>query len=264
MPIGRWLIPLIRVIKGILSIVMFTITAIIFLAIFSGFAASADTNCVAWPMQADDIDAGIREKTSLQRQPAWIMFHCQPEAVSVLTPMTALLPLWLRKCGVSNGRKRKGIMEYISGNPGCIVSDIAWDEKIPRGTVRYHIGYLQSQGKILLIKAGKFLRIFPNFPMADKRKVAIQSLLKNKNNRKLIWAIFHGKGMTNQELSRHLCMDKSLTYRYIQKLVKNNVIASKETGMAKQYYIRDDFRPIIGELLTGYNGKAAKKHDGTE
>jgi predicted transcriptional regulator len=242
--------------------IKYVLVAVLFFNISAYPALSDNGGYVAYPTNPDNhyretpVNEGEMRQVSFSELPLWVKLSYLSGGLSILTSLALFLPLGIRKIKAKNDRNRKSILEYISGNPGCSISDLNKREKIPRGTVRYHIDRLVDEEKILLVKAGKCLRLFPKSQATDEKEKMVQSFIRNKNYRKLLLAILCKEGITNQELSENLGMDKGLTYRYIQKLLVNNIIVIKAEGKTKLYYVKEDKKTFVIKLLTDKNAIA--------
>lgn len=168
------------------------------------------------------------------------------------TSFNLTILLALRKERLPSKFNRYTILKYILNNPGCSVSDINRQQKIPRGTTRYHIRRLEKEGKIVLRKVGKYLRIYPDSPSVDEDEKSLLHYIRNTNYRKILCMILNKGGVTNSEISRKCGMDRSLTYRYLKRLLSNNIVSSYYEGKTKGYYIKKEIGPVLTTLLTNH------------
>jgi predicted transcriptional regulator len=115
--------------------------------------------------------------------------------------------------------------------------------------VRYHIQRLESEGKIILKKIGKFTRLYRNSSTYNDREMVIASHVRNATSRQLLEAILECPGMTNQRLSERFNIDKSTVYVHMQKLISDEIVVSEIDGKQKRYFIADTARPAVIKLL---------------
>lgn len=246
-----------KIIRYFSRIAVCAFIACLFVDIVTGLALSDNGGYIIIPNNSSvesiysDYD-GYDKQISFFELPLWIQIFYISSTLSVLASLSLFLPLGIKKVRSITGQKRSNIQAYVSDNPGCPVSEICQRENIPRGTVRYHIERLIKEGKIIVMKSGKHLRIFPNGRTAGEREKIIQSFMQCKNYRMLLMMILNRDSISNQELSEQLKIDKSQTYRQLQKLLKNKIIEFKRDGKTKQYYITEEIKPFIIELFAYY------------
>ena len=111
------------------------------------------------------------------------------------------------------------------------------------GTVRYHIQRLESEGKIVLKKIGKFTRLYRNSSTYDDREMVIASHVRNETSRQILEAILESPGMTNHSLSERFNLDKSTVYVHMQKLINDEIVVSQIDGKQKLYFIAEAAKP---------------------
>lgn len=145
--------------------------------------------------------------------------------------------------------KTESIFEYINNNPGCIISDISKKLFFSSGAIRHYIIKLEDNGKIVQRKIGKFNRLFSRSPAHTEMEKLIFSLISNNKNRSLLISIIDNDGITNQELSKKLIMEKSDIHRRIKVLLNNKIIISKKKGRFKYYYLNYEYFDMILKLI---------------
>lgn len=119
------------------------------------------------------------------------------------------------------------------------------NENISEGTARYHIKKLEAEGKVILKRMGKFVRLFVSSHAIGQKEKLIASYISNEMDRKLLYALLKGRGVTNQELSKKFHMKKSSTYRYLKKYVENHIIEFKIECRNKKYYLDQETENIL-------------------
>jgi predicted transcriptional regulator len=148
-----------------------------------------------------------------------------------------------------DNKNRKSVFDYILGNPGCTAPEVARDQSMNMGTVRYHIQRLELEGKIILKKIGKFSRIYRNSSTYNDREMVIASHLRNETTRKLVQATFETPGTTNQALAEKLNIDKSTVYVHMQKLLDDDIVYSETEGKQKRYFVQEAAKPMIIKFM---------------
>jgi predicted transcriptional regulator len=157
-----------------------------------------------------------------------------------------VIPLILGKTEhVFKNQKRKNIMKYVNGNPGCTIAEISKDLKINRGSLKYHLLILKVDNKISYLKAGKFTRVFKNNGNWEKNDKILASHLRNDTGKLLLLAILENPGMTNQGLAESFQLDKSTVHWYTEKFSNDGIIRFESEGKYKKYSVNPNFEPDI-------------------
>jgi predicted transcriptional regulator len=152
-----------------------------------------------------------------------------------------------------HNRNKEAIVEYVTNNPGCILSHIIRNESISEGTARYHVKRLEAEGKIILRRMGKYVRIFNASHATNDTEKLIFSFINNETDKKLLFAILEGRGPTNKALSESFHMSKSSTYKYLKKYLNNRLVEFKLDGRHKKYFLRPEIKDILsGREISGY------------
>lgn len=115
--------------------------------------------------------------------------------------------------------------------------------------MKYHIYKLESEGKIILTKMGKFSRLFQSSETFKDNGQVIATHLKNETSRLLLWTILENPGMTNQELAEKFHIAKSTAHWYIQQLSKDKLIVSKQEGKYRRYSVNADVEMILLKFM---------------
>ena len=190
------------------------------------------------------------KSVSFWELPLWIQVSSVSGALVAGIGSLALFPFVIRKFrGPINNQNRSSILSYILGNPGCTAPEVSREKYINMGTVRYHIQRLESEGKIVLKKIGKFTRLYKNSSTYSEREMVIASHLRNATSRQLLKAILEHPGMTNHCLSEQFSLDKSTVYVHIQKLINDEIVISQIDGKQKRYFIQESARPSLERFL---------------
>ncbi len=114
--------------------------------------------------QKELIDTSGADATiSLWELPIWIKIAYISGVFLAFLGLFKIIPIVLGKIkNLLENQSRQGVFKYILNNPGCCIAEISEQQKINRGSVKYHIHRLKSEGKITLTKMGKFSRLFQN------------------------------------------------------------------------------------------------------
>ena len=202
------------------------------------------------PEQRAQIDTGGADGTvSFWQLPLWIQLYVLPGlllgAISSLALGAAIVVRHRRR----ENKNKQGVLAYVSGNPGCTAPELARDRRMNIGTARYHIQRLQDEGRIVLQKIGKYSRIFVNSHTYDDREKLIAAHLNSESSLLIIKTLMETPGLSNQKLSEELGMEKSLVYRYMQKLLDDRIVTFEWEGKNKLYYIDTGAKEVLIKLM---------------
>ncbi|MEA1945265.1 MAG: winged helix-turn-helix transcriptional regulator [Euryarchaeota archaeon] len=137
-------------------------------------------------------------------------------------------------------QNRQNISKYIIDNPGTTKAEISRNLGVNRGTVKYHLHKLKSEGEIVSMKVGKFTRLFKNSSALKNNEGAIAAHIRGETSRILLWAILESPGITNQELAEAFRLDKSTVHWHIHKFLADDMIKFEKEGRYLKYYVNDD------------------------
>jgi len=206
-----------------------------------------DTNLT--PEQAAAASSGDVQEVSFFQLPLWIQLYVLPGMLLGLVLSFIGVALVVRRTRKSNNQNKREVFTYITDNPGCTAPELARDEKMNIGTVRYHIQRLQDESRIVIRKIGKYTRIFVNSHTYDDREKLIASHLRSDSSRQILGALMESPGISNQRISERLGMEKSLVYRYMQKLLDDGIITFEWEGKNKLYYVDQNAKEPIVKLM---------------
>jgi len=220
-----------------------------FLFIFSFTAHAEKGGYIVEPYtpQKELIDTtGADATISFWELPLWIKIAYISGIFLAFLGLFKVIPIVLARIkNVLENQNRQGIFKYILNNPGCTIAEISDKQEINRGSVKYHIYTLEYEGKIILTKIGKFLRLFQNSEAfkGDEKKMAAH--LKSETSRLILRTIFENPGITNQELTDKFHVDKSTIHWHIQQFRNDNIVAFEQEGKYKRYFINTDAKMIL-------------------
>ena len=191
------------------------------------------------PPEKDEIvkDTGSDKQISFWDLPLWIQLSVIGGATLSTFAFLKYLPLLLGKIFTKGTNPRlEEIVSYITENPGCLESEIAGDLSLKRGTLRYYIARLESAKRIHTIKKGRIKCIFhATYPKTEDQKL-LDMHKRNETRKKMIDIITKKPGITGQELSSGLNIDKSTVHWHIKELHADQFIDFEKDGRLKRYY----------------------------
>lgn len=221
-----------------------------FLFVFSITANAENGGYIVEPHNPQNnklIDTSGADATiSFWELPLWIQMAYISGIILASLGLFKIIPIVLGIIkNLLENQNRQGIFKYILNNPGCTVAEISDRQEINRGSVKYHIYRLEHEGKIILTKMGKFSRLFQNSGTFKDNEQKIVSYLKNETSRFVLWTILENPGITNQELTDDIHVDKSTIHWHIQQFRNDNIVAFEQEGKYKRYFINTDAKMIL-------------------
>lgn len=227
---------------------------------FLCFLAYADGNTQNTYWNEVDIDHNytIQENTtydsnniydinSFLQLPLWVQITYISLAILALAVLIKTFPfIFGRLKRALENPKTREIFYFIQRNPGVTIAELSDEQKINRGTLKYHLSQLLSNNKIIFIKKGKFSRLFYNksSPM-DKESIIASYLRSGDNSQAILFTIMDNPGITNKNLSEQFRLDKSTITDYLKKFLDDGLIEFRQDGKFKRCYLRQDARMIM-------------------
>jgi predicted transcriptional regulator len=141
--------------------------------------------------------------------------------------------------------KTRDIFYFIQRNPGVTIAELSEEQKINRGTLKYHLSQLLSNNKIIFIRKGKFSRLFYNTLSPMDKESIVSRHLKNENSSRILFKIMDNPGISNQELSDGFRLAKSTTHEYLKNFSDDGLVEFRQDGKFKRCYLNQDARMIM-------------------
>lgn len=233
--------------KGVLCICLLAM-----LIIFTSALAYADNGGYevrpANPGERADYQGDTRSVTFWEL-PLWIQMTYLSGAIAALIVAIKLLPFafFKLKSKIAN-QNRESVYRQIDQNPGCTVSDISKREAMNVGSVRYHVDQLQDARRIVLVKIGKFRRLFRNSGAFDDREIVIISALQVRTKRAILFTVRDNPGLSNKQIAEKLSIKESMAHTYLASLLKDGVLRCERNGQQKMYYLESDVDAILAKV----------------
>jgi predicted transcriptional regulator len=203
------------------------------------------SNYTAGPVDSGGADRSV----GFLELPLWIQLYALPGMLLGLLTTLLAVAFVVRRVRNNENDNKQAVFTFITGNPGCTAPELARGRNMNIGTARYHIQRLQDEGRIVLEKIGKYSRIFVNSHTYDDREKRIASHLHNDTSRAIISTLMETPGISNQMLSEKLGMEKSLAFRYMQKLLEDGIVTFEWEGKNKLYYIDISAKETLIKLM---------------
>lgn len=149
-----------------------------------------------------------------------------------------LVPIVLGQIkNINKYKKKKEIINYVLNTPGCTPSEISKGLNISRGSVRYQLKALKGEEKLTLMNGEKFTRAFQNSYVLTNNDKTMIAHLKGGTRKQILLNILENPGITNQNLSEKLSLDKSTTHWHIKRLQEDDIIFFEAEGKFTKYTI---------------------------
>jgi|AGTN01.2.fsa_nt_gi Uncharacterized protein conserved in archaea len=142
-------------------------------------------------------------------------------------------------------KNRQDILNFVYHNPGVTVANVAQAHNIDRGTAKYHLYRLESEGKIILRRIGKFSRIFQNSETYSDFEKTVLSYMQNQTARSILLMILEQPGITNLEMADRLCVEKSAIKWHLDNLMRDGIVKYRQDRRFKRHFLSDNSRAIL-------------------
>jgi predicted transcriptional regulator len=177
---------------------------------------------------------------SFWQLPDWVKLFYVTSMAAAFIGLLKLMPLVLGKIDdILKNENRHNILNYINANPGTTIAKVTESQQIERATVRYHLYKLESEGKIVSRKMGKFSRLFRNSRSFSDEEQKVIAHMQNRNSRAILLLILEQPGITNQELTECLGIEKSAIHWHLEKFIHDDIVNYIPDGKFKRYFIQD-------------------------
>jgi len=220
---------------------------VLFIFSFTANAEKGGYTVEPYAPQKELIDTtGADTTISFWELPLWIKIAYISGIILASLGLFKVIPIVLARIkNVLENQNRQGIFKYILNNPGCTIAEVSDKQEINRGSVKYHLRILKSEGKIILTKMGKFLRLFQNSRAFKDNEQKMAAHLKSETGRLILRTIFENPGITNQELTDKFHVDKSTIHWHIQQFRNENIVVFEQEGKYKRYFINTGAKTIL-------------------
>jgi predicted transcriptional regulator len=118
---------------------------------------------------------------------------------------------------------RKIIYDYINKYPGIHLSGLFKNLNMSRGTIRYHLKYLEQRELIIIKKENGYNRYYSKNESSAKFK-EILSVVRRRTPRNIILTILIHTGASQKEIADELGRHPTTIYAHIQELVERDII----------------------------------------
>ena len=186
---------------------------------------------------------------SFWQLPLWVQVAGVLDSILILGGMLYSAPFVIGKVqDVLKNRNRLSVFNYVSSNPGCTPIEISVRQNMNKGTVKYHVFMLESQGKIILRRAGRYIRLFNSSQANSELVKTVLSYVKNDTSKGLLYAIMEEPGVTNKKLSEKFSLDKSSVHWHIERFINDRLVKFEQEGKNKRYFLEPDVIRVLSNF----------------
>lgn len=144
--------------------------------------------------------------------------------------------------------KRKKIFSFIKTNPGACISEIANNMDINRGTLRYHLAFLEEKNVVETYRDQGKKRYFQNNSSYSENEKIILSILQNEIPRKIVFKVLSEEYKTNKELAREIGISYNTIRWHMEKLDELGVFEKNKVGKNIKYSIAPIYRDSLEKM----------------
>ncbi len=143
---------------------------------------------------------------------------------------------------------RRKIYEIVRKYAGCHFREIQRKSRLPLGSVRYHLDYLERNRLIKSQKEGNNLRYYPRD--FKPYNTSLMGLLRQEKIRQIILFILLNKNCNQEQVSTYVRLSPSTTSWHLKKLEEAKILNSVKSGRIKSYVLLINERELVSILIT--------------
>lgn len=130
---------------------------------------------------------------------------------------------------------KEKILEFIIANPSSHLRKIKNNLKYSMGTVQYHLGMLENEGKIKSVKT-KFYRNYYHINESDEK---VLSVLNLDSPRSIVMYLIQHEPANHQEIAKGIGLSSSTVSWHMKRLLELQVVETEFSGKYTIYCLRD-------------------------
>jgi predicted transcriptional regulator len=139
---------------------------------------------------------------------------------------------------LDQNQNRARLLDFIAGNPGATLYEMARVLGMNVGTVRYHLLILSVNHKVRTSKdRKKYVRYFTNRGAYTEDEMVVLTLLKREHVGRLIDIMISCPGTSNRELSLATGLPDSVVSRYMRELAGQGIIEKRRQENGRLSYV---------------------------
>ena len=140
------------------------------------------------------------------------------------------------------------LTEIVENNPGIQFREIMRSSGLKNGVLSHHLGKLEKNGIIKVIRGPRQTRFFP--PKITGDESIVIKALRRQTPRDLLLALIEKDGLNFSELVKKVEKSPSTISLYLAQIVKDQLVEIKIENLKKRYYLKK--RKMIDKLIEDY------------
>ncbi|HWG89882.1 MAG TPA: winged helix-turn-helix transcriptional regulator [Candidatus Thermoplasmatota archaeon] len=141
---------------------------------------------------------------------------------------------------------RRKIYEFVKGNPGAHLREIARSLNLPLGTALYHLDYLTGSDMIVVRRDGRYKRFFVKH-MLGRREKDYVSTFHHSVPRKIATVILAKSKHTQRELCAEVGVSRSTLSFHLAQMVEKGLLTVTEGWPENIYHLTEP--ELAGKVL---------------
>lgn len=150
---------------------------------------------------------------------------------------------------IENNTER--ILQHIQQNPGSHLREIKRVLDMSMGTIQYHLGVLEKQGKIISERQSLHRCYFP-IGIFEENQKNILKILNQDTLREILLYIIERKDPTQTDIVNSIKISHASVNWHTQRLLSLGIINEVREGKYKKYYFIGNPMNVV-ELLKNYH-----------
>jgi predicted transcriptional regulator len=139
---------------------------------------------------------------------------------------------------LDQNQNRARLLDFIAGNPGATLYEMARALGMNVGTVRYHLLILSVNHKVRTSKdRKKYVRYFTNRGAYTEDEMVVLTLMKREHVGRLMDIMLSCPGTSNREISLATGLPDSVISRYMRELAGQGIIEKRRQENGRQSYV---------------------------
>lgn len=141
--------------------------------------------------------------------------------------------------------QRNEIYNLILANPGIDLGNIGKALDLNRETLRYHIDYLASSNKIVVMKDHGIIRYYENHGKYGILERRVLAYLWNPTAEQILSIVQSNPGITQGDIARQLSLASPTVHWYMQRFTNDGIVKAQHSGRFTNYNItREAFQVL--------------------
>ncbi len=145
----------------------------------------------------------------------------------------------------------KRVLLFIQEHPGCHLRRIQNELGVSMGTAQYHLGRLETAGKVTSNRRGLFRYYFPSGIFQDNEKNLLE-VLSHETARDILIFMIERKNPTQTDIVDAIGVSAASVSWHTKKLVDLGIVAEVREGRFKRYHVLADPLSLMSLMKNYY------------